>query len=151
MPKSSIADAIVAWENAVANARSNAMDVPGMEGYLAPLEKILADAKDLTARLEMRKGVKQEETKDRRALMEAGKVQVSRIRSAIRAFFGPSSERVIEFGGRPVRPRSKKVKQAKAIPPTVPGTPGAPPPESPKPAAADGNAKNEAPRNPTTA
>ncbi|MFL6237378.1 MAG: hypothetical protein ACJ76N_29935, partial [Thermoanaerobaculia bacterium] len=88
MPRSSIADAIVAWENAVANARANAMDVPGMEAYLAPLEKILTDAKALTARLETRKGVKQEETKDRRALMQAGKVQVSRIRSAIKAFFG---------------------------------------------------------------
>lgn len=135
MPRSSIADAIVAWEKAVANARSNAMDVPGMEGYLAPLEKILTDAKDLTARLDMRNGVKQEETKDRRALIQAGKVQVSRIRSAIKAFFGPNSERVIEFGGRPVRPRSKKVKQVKSEPPAV--TPGAPPPEPPKPAVAD--------------
>ena len=44
MPRSSIADAIVGWEKAVANARANAMDVPGMEGYLTPLEKILADA-----------------------------------------------------------------------------------------------------------
>jgi hypothetical protein len=137
MPRSSIADAIVAWENAVANARANAMDVPGMEAYLAPLEKILTDAKALTARLETRKGVKQEETKDRRALMQAGKVQVSRIRSAIKAFFGPSSERVIEFGGRPVRPRTKKVKQVTSELPAVPppGVPGAPAPEAAKPAA----------------
>jgi hypothetical protein len=137
MPKSSIADAIVAWEKAVANARANAMDVPGMEGYLTPLEKILADAKDLTARLDMRNGVKQQETKDRRDLIQSGKVQVSRIRSAIRAFFGPNSERLIEFGGRPVRPRSKKVKQVKSEPPAVPppGVPGTPAPESPKPAA----------------
>jgi hypothetical protein len=138
MPKSSIADAIVAWENAVANARSNAMDVPGMEGYLAPLEKILADAKALTARLDMRNAVKQQETKDRRDLIQAGRVQVSRIRSAIKAFFGPNSERVIEFGARPVRSRTKKVKQAKADPPPVspPVAPAAPPPESSKPAAA---------------
>jgi hypothetical protein len=139
LPRSSIADAIVAWEKAIANARANAMDVPGMEAYLAPLEKILTDAKDLTARLDMRNGVKQEETKDRRELMQAGKVQVSRIRSAIRAFFGPSSERLIEFGGRPVRPRSKKVKQVKSQPPAVTpaGVPGTPAPEPAKPAVAD--------------
>jgi hypothetical protein len=155
MPRSSIADAIVAWENAVTNARANAMDVPGMEGYLTPLEQILAQAKDLTARLEMRKGVKQEETKDRRALMQAGKGQVSRIRSAIKAFYGPTSERVIEFGARPLRPRTKKVKQPPATPPPVsaPGTTGSPPPhaaETPKPAAAPAGGKDEAPRNPTT-
>jgi hypothetical protein len=140
MPRSSIADAIVAWENAVANAKANAMDVPGMEGYLAPLEQILAQAKELTARLEMRKGVKQEETKDRRAVLQAGDVQVSRIRSAIKAFYGRNSERVIEFGARPVRPRTKKAKQSPATPPPVsaPGAPGSPPPQvpgAPKPAA----------------
>jgi len=160
MPRSSIADAIVGWEKAVANAKANAMDVPGMEAYLAPLEKILADAKDLTARLDMRLGVKQQEVRDRRALLQAGNVQVSRIRSAIKAFYGPNSERVIEFGARPLRPRTGKVKQAKVEPPAVtpPGTPGppsppaaAPSPEasgSPPPAAAP-NEKDEAPRNPT--
>jgi hypothetical protein len=155
MPRSSIADAIVGWEKAVANARANAMDVPGMEGYLVPLEKILTDAKELTARLDMRQGVKQQETKDRRELIQAGKLQVSRIRAAVKAFFGPNSERVIEFGARPLRPRTKKVQQAKAAPPAAsPGTPGEPAPQSPgshPPAVADGTpaAKDEAPRNPT--
>jgi hypothetical protein len=99
-----------------------------MDAYLAPLEKILAGAKDLTARLDMRLGVKQQETRDRRALIQAGNVQVSRIRSAIKAFFGPNSERVIELGARPLRPRTGKVKQAKAEPPAVsqPGTSAAP-------------------------
>jgi hypothetical protein len=148
MPRSSIADSIVGWEKAVANARANAMDVPGMDAYLAPLEKMLADAKDLTARLDMRLAVKQQETRDRKALIQAGNFQVSRIRSAIKAFYGRNSERVIEFGARPVRPRTGKVKQAKVEPPAVsqPGTPG-----PPSPPAAAPNEKDEAPRNPTAA
>jgi hypothetical protein len=154
MPRSSIGDAIAGWEKAVANAKANAMDVPGMDGYLAPLEKILADAKDVSARLDMRLGVKQQETRDRRALIQAGNFQVSRIRSAIKAFYGRNSERVIEFGARPVRPRKKKVQQPEATPPPVsqPGTSGPPSPEasgSPPPAAL--NEKDEAPRNPTAA
>jgi hypothetical protein len=160
MPRSSIADSIAGWEKAVANARANAMDVPGMDAYLAPLEKILADAKDVSARLDMRLGVKQQETRDRRALVQAGNVQVSRIRSAIKAFYGRNSERVIEFGARPVRPRTGKVKQAKVEPPAVsqPGTSGppSPPAAAPNPAApgshppaAAPNEKDEAPRNPT--
>jgi hypothetical protein len=153
MPRSSIADSIVGWEKAVANARANAMDVPGMDAYLAPLEKMLADAKDLTARLDMRLGVKQQETRDRRALVQAGNFQVSRIRSAIKAFYGRNSERVIEFGARPVRPRTGKVQQKKVEPPAVsqPGTPGPPSPEASgsHPPAAAPNEKDEAPRNPT--
>ena len=149
MPKASIADSIVAWEKAVANARANAMDVPGMEGYLAPLEQILAQAKDLTARLDMRQAVKQQETKDRKELVQAGDVQVSRIRSAIKAFYGPNSERVIEFGARPVRPRTGKVKQAKVEPPSPPATPPNPEASGSHPPAAAPNEKDEAPRNPT--
>ena len=149
MARSSIANSIAAWEKAVSNARANGMDVPGMDAYLTPLEKILADAKDLSARLDMRQGVKQQETKDRRALIQAGNVQVSRIRSAIKAFFGPNSERVIEFGARPVRPRTGKVQQAKAKPPVV----SQPSPEASgsHPPATAPNEKDEAPRNPTAA
>ena len=81
-------------------------------------EQILAEAKDLTARLEMRKGVKQDETQARQTLMQKGAVQVSRIRSALKAHFGPNSERLIEFGARPVRPRKKS--PAKPEPPVPP-------------------------------
>ena len=119
MAKTSIAQAIVAWENALTNARTGATEVPGIEGYTAPLEQILAEAKALTARLDMRKGVKQQETLDRNNLMKKGNVQVSRIRSAIKAFFGPSSERLIDFGARPVRPRSRKKPAEKAAPPVA--------------------------------
>jgi hypothetical protein len=147
MAKTSIAQAIVAWENALTNAKTGATEVPGIEGYTAPLEAILAEAKALTARLDMRKGVKQQETLDRNNLMKKGNVQVSRIRSAIRAFFGPNSERLIDFGARPVRPRTRKKSNEKAAPPQVPEA-AAPEPEVPKPDAETGK-ENEAPRNPT--
>jgi hypothetical protein len=120
MAKTSIAQAIVAWENALTNAKTGATEVPGIEGYTAPLEQILTEAKALTARLDMRKGVKQQETLDRKNLMQKGNVQVSRLRSAIKAFFGPNSERLIDFGARPVRPRSRKKSTKKSVPPQVP-------------------------------
>jgi hypothetical protein len=129
MPKSSILNVIGAWEKALANARANAMDIPGMDTYLPPLEQILAKAKDLSARLDMRNAVKQQESVDRRALIREGNLQISRIRSAVKAFYGPNSERVIEFGARPVRPRTKKTQQDPAPPPVeAPGNPVPPPP-----------------------
>ena len=140
MSKTSIAQAIVAWEKALTNAKTEATEVPGIEGYTAPLEQILAEAKALTARLDIRKGVKQQETLDRNNLLKKGNVQVSRIRSAIRAFFGPNSERLIDYGARPVRPRSRKKPTEKSALPQVPlaATPDAEPVK-----------ENEAPRNPT--
>jgi hypothetical protein len=142
MAKTSIADAITAWENALANAKTSAADVPGIEGYTAPLEEILAEAKILTARLESRKGVKQQESQDRKLLMQKGNTQVSRIRSAVRAFFGPRSERLVEFGARPVRPRTGKKPTLPAPPPVSPtGGTGTPAGKLKK--------EEEAPRNPT--
>ncbi len=139
MPNTSIADVIGAWERALANAQANATGVPGMDIYLPPLEQILAQAKDLSARLDMRKAVKQQESVERRTLIRQGNQQVSRVRFAIKAFYGPNSERVIEFGARPVRPRKKKAKQDPAPGPVEAS--GAPPVA----------AKDEAPGNPTTA
>lgn len=135
MSKTSIADAIVAWESALTNAKTGATEVPGIEGYTAPLEQILAEAKALTARLEDRKSLKQLDTAERKTLMKKGNVQVSRIRSAIKAFFGPNSERVIAFGARPLRPRTGKRPNEKAVPPQVPpvAAPGPEIPGDPKP------------------
>jgi hypothetical protein len=150
MSKTSIADAIVAWESALANARTSATEVPGIEGYTAPLEQILADAKALTARLDDRKAVKQQETLERKILMKKGNVQVSRIRSAVKAFFGPNSERVIAFGARPVRPRTRKTPTEPAAPPQVPPAPAPEVAEGSRPGAGTAPGKeNEAPRNPT--
>jgi len=146
MSKTSIADAIVAWESALTNAKTGATEVPGIEGYTAPLEQILAEAKALTARLEDRKSLKQLDTVERKSLMKKGNVQVSRIRSAIKAFFGPNSERVIAFGARPLRPRTGKRPAEPVAPPAA--APGPKIPEGSTPDAGTGT-ENEAPRNPT--
>jgi hypothetical protein len=143
MSKSSIANAIIAWENALVTAKASAAEVPGIEMYTAPLEQILADAKGLTASLETRKGVKQQETQERKALMQKGNVQVSRIRSALKAFFGPNNERLVEFGVRPLRPRTSKKPAVVVTPPVAtppPGTPASGGSGTPaaKPAASDG-------------
>ena len=108
MAKSSIADALVGWEKALLNIKATASDAPGIAVYTAPLEKILEDAKNLSASLEGHKAMKQQESRDRAALMQQGNRQVSRIRLALKAFFGPNSERIIEYGGRPRLPARRR-------------------------------------------
>jgi hypothetical protein len=123
MSKTSIAEAIVAWEKLLLNVKASAADAPDIDVYAAPLEKMLADAKVLSASLESRKALKQQESKDRKILMQMGNVQASRIRSSLKAFFGPHSERIIEFGGRPIRPRKNKRPVVPETPPAVPEPP----------------------------
>jgi hypothetical protein len=131
VPKQSIADLVVAWEMLVTNVRASGGDVPGVDLYTPPMEEILAQAKDLSARLEMRRGVKQQESKERRLLMQKGKKQAARLRAALKAYFGVDSERLIEFGARPIRPRTRKNQEtADPPPPEIEAGAGADGPES---------------------
>jgi hypothetical protein len=160
MSKTSIADAILAWETALTNAKANATDVPGIDGYTAPLEQTLEQAKALSAGLASRNALKQQDSKDRKTLIQEGNVQVSRLRLTLKAFYGPHSERIIEYGGRPIRPIKNKKPTLPEEPPTPPpattpapeagtGTPA--PAASAAPAApAKAAQEHEAPRNPTT-
>jgi hypothetical protein len=152
MSKTSIADAIVAWETALTNAKANASDVPGIDGYIAPLEQMLADLKALSAGLISRVALKQQDSRDRKVLMQQGNIQLSRLRSAVRAFYGPHSERIIEVGGRPVRPKKNKAPVVPEEPPAV--TPAGPEVAGGGVAAARARPEGkevEAPRNPTAA
>jgi hypothetical protein len=107
MPKNSIADVIVDWETLLATVRASAANLPGLEAFIAPLEKLLAGAKELSVRVETSKGLKQQESQQRRALLEEGKILTSRIRAALKAHFGLQNERLVEFGVRPIRSRSR--------------------------------------------
>jgi len=122
----SIGNQTLDLQNLVVNAKANAADVPGLDVHLAPLEQVVADTKDLNARLEMRKGIKQDETQERKALLVKGRKLAARVRAALKAHFGINSERLVQFGARPVRPRTNKVQ--------TPGQPGpAPQPPTPVP------------------
>lgn len=139
MPKTSIADLMVDWETLLATVRASAANLPGLEAFISPLEKLLADAKELSVRVETSKGLKQQESQQRRALLEEGKNLTSRIRAALKAHFGLQNERLVEFGVRPIRSRSrsqsaerKKRKKAAEEQKAAPSTPApSSPPETP--------------------
>lgn len=134
MTVSSIADEVLDTQNLVTTAKAIVAEVPGLDVHLVPLEQILKDTQDLNSRLQTRKGVKQDEVQVRKALLVQKRKLSSRVRSALKAHFGLDSERLVEFGIRPVRPRSSKTPPTLTPTPT-PTTPG-PTPEAPTPVAA---------------
>ena len=121
MPKSSIAGQMIDHENLVITARASAAEVPGIATYITPLEQVLVDLRELNPRLETRKGIKQQEVQERKALLKKAKELASRIRAALKAHFGLDNERLVEFGARPIRPRVKSQKNNKPEP--APQTP----------------------------
>ena len=131
MDGKSIADEVLDTQNLVTTAKALVAEVPGLEVHLVPLEQVLKDTQDLNSRLQTRKGVKQDESKERKALLFQSRKLASRARAALKAHFGLDSERLVEFGIRPIRPR--KAPPTITPPPTpTPTTPG-PTPVAPTP------------------
>jgi hypothetical protein len=126
MPRTSIADTLIEWEKLLTNIKANGAEVPNVEIYTAPLEQALTEARDITARLDIRKGIKQQDSKDRKATLKRGVAAAARVRAALKAHYGLDSERLIDYGARPLRPR----KRSKQDPPPSSQTPGTPSPAS---------------------
>jgi hypothetical protein len=102
------ADFVTDWEATLTNCRNRAAELPDLSSYIVPLETLLAEAKVLTARKKSLRGVKQQETLDLQEVMSNGREAAIRLRAALKAHYGPKSERLIEFGMRPLRKRVRK-------------------------------------------
>lgn len=113
MPKGSLADFVTDWDRLVKNVATNAAELPDLAVYKAPLEQLLAKAQEGMARAKIHQGLKQEENKAVQTLIDAGKEAAVKLRAAIKAHLGPRSERLIDYGMKPLRPRSKTSKKAK--------------------------------------
>ena len=118
MPKSSLADFVTDWEKLLKNVTDTAAELPDLTVYRSPLDQLLGQAKDGLALAAARVGIKQQETKERQALMKAGKEAASKLRSAIKAHFGAKSERLLQYGMFPFRKRVKAQEKEKPKPET---------------------------------
>jgi hypothetical protein len=137
----SIADQLTDWEKMVTNVDANRAELPDLEAYRGPLDQVLGEAKALEARIQIRRGIKQQEGKDRREVMRTGRFFAAKLRSALRAHYGFQSERLRDYGISPLHTGKKqpaepeKPEPAPEPPETqAPETAEAPKPECPAPA-----------------
>jgi hypothetical protein len=128
MPKASLADFVTDWETLLKNVSDAAAELPNMDVYKGTLEQLLAKAMDGIALSHARRGLKQQETKERQELMAQGKDAAAQLRAAVKAHFGPRSERLLQFGMTPIRKRKKAPVQTVKEP--TPAHPPAPAPTS---------------------
>ena len=130
MPKSSLADFVTDWETLLKNVSDAAAELPNMDVYKAPLDQLLASAKDGLAQSHANRGLKQQQTKDLQELIGKGKEAAVKLRSAVKAHFGPKSEMLLKFGIKPVRKRKKAPVLAVKKPEPETAHPPAPAPSS---------------------
>jgi hypothetical protein len=133
MPQTSLADYLEGWGKLITNVIVNEAELPAhlQELYAGPLSQVLEAARQLNARLQSRVGVKQQETVERRELMRTGRLLASKLRAALRAHHGFSSERLLEYDIRPIRSRRRSPEQPED--PEQPEGPEDPEPEDPTP------------------
>lgn len=107
MPKASYAKVLRDWEVLLTKVDANKTDLPFIEDYRAQLEAELAGAKATIERQTAMQASFQNETRELEKFLERGNVMAVNIRSGVRTRYGNRSEKLIEFGMRPVRSRRR--------------------------------------------
>ena len=115
---------VAGWELTTNAVGANADDLVELQFKKERLEAITDKFKELQAQHALFKRSKQETMLEMKALYREGETLAHTMRQVVRQFYGLGSEKLVEFGIKPNRPRSRP----------APVSPG---PEAPAPAEAE--------------
>jgi len=115
------------WKLLSTSLAANAKDLPHLEGHRTQLADTLAKSQDLTAQFAALTASKQDVSKQLTALMEEGRKLATYLRVGVKQSYGNRSEKLVEFGLRPLRIRRKSAATSPPTPtptpaPTAPGS-----------------------------
>ncbi len=101
--KGSYADFTDHCEKLITNATANAAELPDLSVHLVALGSVLEEVKARGARARTRRGVKQQETKELQELLRReGRPLVSKLHAALKAHYGYTNPRLLEYGIKPL-------------------------------------------------
>jgi hypothetical protein len=118
------------WDQSASAAEANTAELPHLEAPRIKLQGLSTQVRNLLVEQGALAARKQEITKQLVKALREGNALVAFIRSGAREHFGPTSEKITEFGRVPFRGRAKK----NASTPTQ-----TPSPETPEPSTATPN------------
>src|SRR4051794_23239902 len=98
------------WNRLGVTVRANGADLPQLEIPVRRLEVLLAQGLDLTKEQATFRAGKQEKTQQLQTVLAEGSRLATLVRNALKQHYGPTSEKLAEFGLQPFRGR--KAKQA---------------------------------------
>ncbi|MFL6263644.1 MAG: hypothetical protein ACJ76Y_28455 [Thermoanaerobaculia bacterium] len=107
------------WERLLASMEANAQDFPQLETYRVQLKAKLDTAREASANQAAMEATKQEATKRLQAVLVEGRKLATFLRSGVKQRYGDKSEKLVEFGLAPARPKARAPEAVKS-PPTPP-------------------------------
>ncbi|HEY0782766.1 MAG TPA: hypothetical protein VGE98_09945, partial [Thermoanaerobaculia bacterium] len=116
MSLTSFADFTNAFSHLSAALTANSQDLPQLAAQHEALKAALATASTLSSRRDAVRADLQQATADLKAQMTLARAAYSRLRHGLRQQYGPTSDKLVEFG---VKPAGRRVKK-KATPPDTP-------------------------------
>jgi hypothetical protein len=112
------------WKNLSTSLAANSADLPHLEGHRTLLAETLSRAEDLTNQQAALTASKQEISLQLEKVMGEGRKLATFLRVGVKQHYGNRAEKLIEFGLRPLRARSKSdTVPTKPSPDPTTGTP----------------------------
>jgi hypothetical protein len=116
------------WFKLLANVLADKDILPDFSAYTSVLAEMLEETRNRGARVDERRALKQQETKDHRERMKVAAEAAARLRAALRGFWGFTNPILLKYGINPIT-------QGKRRNEPVTEAPEQPQPETPAPAA----------------
>lgn len=118
MPNS-LADQLKVSEHLVTVAKANAAELEGLDEFTTRLETLIPQVKEMSVRQLTAQAVFQQATRDLDALKKEAQELTARLRGGVKAMYGYKAEKLVEFGLKPLRKRTR-IKAEKKPPETAP-------------------------------
>ena len=116
MRMNTLKDRIANWEILQTNVKPQLPESPQLTDDLNQLERVLTDAKALEADRGGHVTALAASARRRQALVDEGDAVFRRLTLALRAKFGPKSEKLFTYGVAPEKARRRKTTEVKAPP-----------------------------------
>ena len=130
MPKESYGEHMFAWDKLATSMENNSKDLGHMQREIDILKEALQEAREAKHRQLVLRAAAQQASRDLDAAMEKANEVAVRLNKGILSQYGHRSEKLVEFGLRPWRPRRPK---AVAEAPEATGDAAQSVPNAPKP------------------
>lgn len=108
MSRESYSTTVHGWQILGSGLEANAGDHANLEAHRLALKDMTERAAALVVRRNALEAEKQAVTKELQTLLDQGRTMATFLRRAMKLFYGTRSEKLVEFGLRPFRRRSRK-------------------------------------------
>lgn len=112
----SIPDFADDWQQLLGAYVANASELQSVESLSQQLTTTLAELQEFGVQEKASRSERQQFTKRRRETINRGRELAIRLRAGVKSVYGPKSEKLVEFGVKPFRRRTRKEKEPQPAP-----------------------------------